>query len=728
MNILLIGGSSSVVNNLIIKMNKEGHRVYLLTGSKYKKQPYQKVFERYDFPYDSSCLNEIFDSVDPDVTIYMGAYDTNYKWIKEESEAVKYSASLMNILMAYATTANKGRFIYISSNEVYGNSYEKNIPEEEIPSGITLMNMVYAQAEEMCYSYRKNRLLDVVVMRLDNLFGIPNSKAEIMDACSRMCLEAMDKYTITIRENDTFSMLYDTDAVECIYRMCTCDEHRDFVYHISSQNEVTQKQLAEMIAGQMDQKVDIISTDKQETRKILSGKRYESEFGVPFTCDFENVVSKVVAHMVRNKHFFLYGEEKKKPFLERMKDKAGWLFKVLIPFVENIVAFFVFYYLSNTAARSSYFSNLDFYLLYVLLFAIVYGQQQATFAAALSVVGYVVAQFKGQVGIDIMLSANTYVWIAELFIVGLAVGYMRDYISKLKLDQEHEKDFLSLELSDIKDINSSNMRVKDALETQIITQNDSIGKIYSITSTLDQYSPEEVLFYAAKMISELVKSKDVAIYSVSNGQYARLFSATSDNARVLGNSVRYTELGEMYQTLLERKVFINRKLDDRYPLMANAIYNDNGEMQLLIMIWSISWERMTLGQANQLVVISSLIQNALLRANRYMAALEEERFIEGSNALDVDAFVALINAFVDAGKKGLTDCVLIQVKNAGKRVLPEETMAISSKLRQTDYVGRLPDGEMYVLLANTRNEEVDTVLTRLLQAGYEGYVVEENVQ
>ncbi|MDE7270455.1 MAG: NAD(P)-dependent oxidoreductase, partial [Acetatifactor sp.] len=102
MNVLLIGGCSSVINNLIIKFNKEGHRVYLLTGNRYHKLPYQKVFERYNFSYDSSCLNEIFESISPDLTVFMGAYDTNFDWEKEEAEAVKYSAAVMNILMGYA--------------------------------------------------------------------------------------------------------------------------------------------------------------------------------------------------------------------------------------------------------------------------------------------------------------------------------------------------------------------------------------------------------------------------------------------------------------------------------------------------------------------------------------------------------------------------------------------------------------------------------------------------
>ena len=74
MNILLVGGTCSLMNNIILKLRKEGHRVFLLTGDKYKHNKYEKVFERYDFPYDSENLNEVIESVNPDVTILLGAF------------------------------------------------------------------------------------------------------------------------------------------------------------------------------------------------------------------------------------------------------------------------------------------------------------------------------------------------------------------------------------------------------------------------------------------------------------------------------------------------------------------------------------------------------------------------------------------------------------------------------------------------------------------------------
>ena len=136
MNILLVGGTCSLMNNIILKLRKEGHRVFLLTGDKYKHSKYEKVFERYDFPYDSENLNEVIESVNPDVTILLGAFDTNYLWNGEERETVHFISHMVNILVAYSVV-NRGKLIYLSSDEVSVaiirmiSQKERNFPDME---------------------------------------------------------------------------------------------------------------------------------------------------------------------------------------------------------------------------------------------------------------------------------------------------------------------------------------------------------------------------------------------------------------------------------------------------------------------------------------------------------------------------------------------------------------------------------------------------------------------
>ena len=725
MNVLLIGGPGNLADNLIIKFKKEGHRVYLLTGDRFGKEPYQKVFERYNFTYDNICLNEIFESVNPDLTIFLGAYDTNFRWNNEESASVKFSSSLMNLLMAYAMLAH-GRFVFLSSDAVYSQHDLQDISEvtETTPNG--LRGMVLAQGEEMCESYRKARELDIITLRLDHLYGIPNNRKDATDICSEMCLQAFENKKITYQEDFTFSLLFLNDAVEFIYRAASCKEHHHSIYNISSSAEITQKQLAEIVQEAMGEGVEIIGEKSEagEKRIVLSNLLFDTDFGNPYFCNVKDVVKKIADQMKRNSYAFLTGEDAQLPLMKRIINRLGWFLKTIAPFVENLLAFIPFFMLNNRTVGSAFFANLDAYLLYVLLFAIVHGQQQATFSAVLAVIGYSFRQMYERSGFDLLLDANTYVWIAQLFILGLVVGYMRDSIGKLREENQEEKEFLAQQLGDIQDINTSNVRVKDALETQIVNQNDSVGKIYSITSALDQYSPEEVLFYAAEVLGKLVRSKDVAIYTVSNRAYARLFSSTSKKARMLGNSIQYTQMGEMYETLSQRRVFINRKMDEKYPLMANALFDENDEMQMIMMVWGIPWESMTLGQANQLVVISALIQNAVLRSNRYLAVLESQRYVQDSSMLETEAFSRLVQAYLKAQDKELTECTLLKVE-ADQAAYLEAGKQLTSKLRQTDYIGTLENGGLYALLPNTAREDAHYVINRFADIGYKSVVVDE---
>ena len=458
---------------------------------------------------------------------------------------------------------------------------------------------------------------------------------------------------------------------------------------------------------------------------VLSNTRYAEEFGIRIFHTPEKELPQIAKHINRNATEFARIEIKPKGLIGKIRRWIKEFLPAVFPFLENMVCFIPFFMLNNRAVGREYFQNIDFYLLYVLLFAIVYGQQQATFSSLLAVAGYTFRQMYHRSGFDVMLDYNTYIWIAQLLILGLAVGYMRDRLRVLEEEGKNEVKFLSKQIDDIADINVSNVRIKEMLSTQIVNQNDSFGKLYEVTSSLDKYEPGEVLFYAAEVLAQLMGSKDVAIYSVANRSYARLFSATSQKARSLGNSINYVEMEEMYEELQEHKVYINKNMDERYPLMADAIYSEDN-MQLILMVWGIPWERMTLGQANMLTVIGYLIQNAVLRANRYMSALEEQRYIEGTNILGQDAFRSLVKAYMNARNKELTECALLLIQT-GDVSKEDAGQTLSKMIRQSDFLGELEDGNLYALLANTNEKSAEMVENRFREAGFECSIQEDDV-
>ena len=106
MIVFLVGGESRLMDALITKMEKDGHKTYLLTGKRDGRGKYRRVFERYNFPYDSESVREIFTNVNPDLVIFLGAYDTNYDWSDARRESVRYTADLT---AAISTKRNRHR-------------------------------------------------------------------------------------------------------------------------------------------------------------------------------------------------------------------------------------------------------------------------------------------------------------------------------------------------------------------------------------------------------------------------------------------------------------------------------------------------------------------------------------------------------------------------------------------------------------------------------------------
>lgn len=667
MNVLLIGGSGSLISSLIVKFKKEGHRIFLLTGDRYKKQKYEPVFERYNFAYSSENLQEIMESVRPDITIYTGAFDPNYRWMSEERETVRFTSDLMNVLVAYSTI-RMGKFIFLSSHEVYEGYHENALTEDIPPETTGYRGTTLIQAEEICNNYRKNWKLDLLILRLDHLFCIPESAPEIHSVCARMCLESMRDGCISADSNHEFAMLYEQDAVEFIFQIVKSREHKFYLYHLSSDCVISEVELAGRIQKCLNNGSSIVTVSKYDKRCILSGKRFHEEFGMHTIFELDEIIGQTIDYMRKHEERFEKYQESRDSWWKILWKKWKWVFQVIVPFVENLLCFIPFFMLNNRMTDSAYFTNLDPYLLYVLVFAIIYGQQQATFSAVCAVAGYLFRQMYQRTGFEVVLDYNTYVWIAQLFILGLIVGYMRDQIRMIRRESLEMEEHLTGQIADLQEINATNVRIKAAMEQQLIGHQDSIGKIYQITSRLEQQMPD------------------------------------------------------IYQELAERRVYINKAMAEEYPLMATAIYEEE-EIRLIIMVWGLSWEHMTLGEANFLTVVSYLIQNAVLRAQRYIKALEEARYREGSEILEPEAFESLVRAYEHAQGRNLTQYTLLCVSEQ-----PERYKKICSDmrglLRSTDYMGMRADEKLYVLLTNTGRTDAVFVEQRFEKKGYPVVAVE----
>lgn len=724
MDIMLVGGASPLMKKLSLKLHKEGHRIFVLSGSRDPQNHYEHVFERYDFSYDKASVEEVFRSVNPDVTILMGAYDSNYPGRDFRREAVAYSAGLQNLLLSWSAL-KKGRLIYLSSVEVYGGKYPSAVSEQDKPRPRGVRPRMLYQGEESCRFYQEELSMDVVILRLDWLHDVCCSTKEALSSiCGRKCLDAFRDGSVSYQRNYAYALTYIGDAVESIYKVVACEEHQEALYHISSSEAYSEHDIVKKVGEVLGKKIEQIDNIVGEQHQIiLSNERFKAEFGFKVWCRPEETIEKTLQYMKQHSNKFLDADHPGMDIWHKLYYAMTSTLGALVPYLENLILFIPFFVINNRATDSQYFSKIDFYLLYVLLFAVIYGQRQATFSGILATAGYLFRQMYTRSGLAVVTDYNTYVWIAEIFIVGLVVGYMKDSLLFLKEEKEWEVGFLSEQVTDIGDINDSNLRVKEGLIDQVINYDNSLGTVYDATEQLEQKQSVEIFFCALNMIQKLMDCPDVAIYRVNKEKYARLFAYSSAKAASMGNTVYLPDKKSLDEACNENRVYINRSMEKEYPMMAYNVESEE-QMEILIMLWSLPFERMTINEANRLIVIGKLIQTSVRRADRYLEALSEERYHSESQILKASAFEELVGAYRKASKEKLTEYVLLQIEVEGEN--EKETVdKFTSMLRESDYIGNLSDGKLYLLLTNTDLKGCSFVQNKLKQNGVASSISEE---
>ena len=314
-------------------------------------------------------------------------------------------------------------------------------------------------------------------------------------------------------------------------------------------------------------------------------------------------------------------------------------------------------------------------------------------------------------------------WIAEIFILGLVVGYMKDQLQFLKEEKEQEVDFLSELVTDITDINDSNLRVKEGLITQVVNYDYSFGTVYDLVEQLEEDHPAKILFHAIELIQNVMDCQDVSLYRINGEEYARLFGYTSQKAASMRHTVYLPDKSTLYEAFSRREVYLNRDMDPAYPMMAYCIYEEE-KMEMMILLWSIPFERMTIDESNRLIIIGKLIQKAVKRSAAYLDLLKNERYQDESPALKPEAFEELVHTYFGAGEKSLTEYILLQVVSA-ESGMERAGVIISETLRETDYIGYRNDGNLYILLTSTDRTGCGFVQKNLEKKGIRTVISEE---
>ncbi|MCR5792037.1 MAG: NAD-dependent epimerase/dehydratase family protein [Lachnospiraceae bacterium] len=697
-NVLICGSYTAFQRSLIAKLRKEDHEIYVLTGDESGIQKSAKgVFQQYDFAFTSDRVVNVIQNVNPEIVIFADSL-ADKEELALQNKSVEYISGLVNVVTA-AKLGNVKKFIYLSSLYVHDGNTENKITELIRPMAATKTMETIAQGERLCVFYREPDEFEVKIVRLPEVYGVQDSHCMQNNVLVDMLTQANAEGKVKCRPNSEHIMIGLKDAVEACYALSFHDPEEPHVHYNVPGTVVTEQEIVDLLKKTLfkDLEVEESRQVKDRIAKEFSTKRMD-DIGFKLRNHIEDSIKEINNIVKKNKKKNTGKEGKRRTFDI-----------VVRQLIENALMFALAYALTLLFKGTWFGEIVDFYLIYVVIIAAVLGTTQSLIAVVLSAIGHFSAAFAVDGMFAVLIDFERYVWVLQLLLIGVVVSYVRDKLKTEIADLKEENRYDKRELKEIKEINESNVYIKNVFEKRLVNYKNSMSKIYEITSELDYLESQKVVFQAAKVISQTMECKNVAVY-VGNGasDYYRLAASTSDESRQLGNSFKLDKESRFFEQLSENGIYRNVKLDQKLPILAGVTHY-NGAISAIIMVWPEELETTTLYQANLLALLCKLVEKSIGRAFEFMDALFRDSYYEDTNIMKEQAFLQCEETLREGMENGLSEyCKLELVVEQNT----EKEMAMAEGLiRDTDYIGIVKD-KVQILLANTSRTEVSAVVTR----------------
>lgn len=709
-SVLIVGEYNEFTAKLINKFHREKWLVYLLASKKHTGEM-EGVFKYFIFEYDNENIREIISGSRPDLIIFMGAFDTSFAWEENCNKAANDYISGLNNILNYVGLFGVASFIYLSSESVFEDRYALDITEDFTPHPKSIRNLTLLQGENMVRNIKIIAGLETITVRIDGLYGMPNNESACNSKFMRMCIEALAQRQIAVNDKKKFSAIFVKDAIEALYKLIRFPARTYDLYHMSSMEEISELEVALIIKESCTYPVQIIDeTVGFDQRKILSNERFENEFHLEIRNDYRKIIPKIMEFINNNRDLFLEDRNKN----VTLKDNVKRIFEILSPFIEATVAFVVIFYLSIKKAEYPFLSGLNLYILFTLTFALLYGRQQAIYTSFLCTLGQMYYHF---FLIGALSKEHLYIELVQMFLISLPVGHLKDVYREMKKEKSKEISLLDDKFKDLSTINHINTDIKNYYADKIIGSKEGLGKIYSITSKLQNATLGEVQFAAIDVLLEIFDTENVAIYFMSNKEYCRLASFSSALAASLGKTMNINEHKEMFDPLQSKKIYINKSFKSTVPSMATALFDEDENMRAIILVWSLPYDKMNLDSANLLAIAGTLFNSYFIKEIDTLEILSYQRYIENTAILKKDAFDQMLDLHKRAAEKGYAQFCLTYVKRNKNN--ENESNRLYKLIRITDYIGYTEDDDYILLLTNTSENEVFHVNSRLVENGFE---------
>lgn len=696
MDVLFTGNLSLVSNVLFDRIGNEYRCVVF--GEKEKPDIKGKNIVTYRRNEGEDEISHVFTAFDFETVLYFSHALDGAKKIFDELE------KLENVL--YLCRINKIKnFIYITGNDLFG--------EEPDQAPGTSHFILKNACESLCKNFSENYGITMQVLKVPYLYQQSGGACRL----SRWILDAAEHGTVRFPANGKFQtdFLCDEDLGELLRRMLDEPVSDSYtVMHLCGRNGYTFEELGEIFCRELPGTVIEYSGDSEYVPGYLTGTRARKEYGWNpghiLGDDLREMLTAAQAEKEKNK-----SPERKSGRWRKAWERIGIL-------LELLAAFLVAELLNAWTKNNVIVNFIDFRLIYIVLMGMIHGLNAGVFAAILSSIGYVVTKQSEMQWQIIFYNVQNWLPFASYFLLGSVSGYTRDRHADQVHYAKEEYDILEDKYVFLNDLYQNVLESKESFNSQIIGYKDSFGKLYSVVKQLDSTLPEQVYYEAVNVLEEILGNAHVAIYSIdARSDFARLAVCSKNCNSELGKSLRITDYPLLLASLRENATFVNREALPDYPAYGTPVFRGE-ELVGMILLMHADYRQMNMEFSNKFRIVSDLIRDSLIRAREYYDRNGE--MLKDTRILEVEQFKELLAVKRQMREKQYLDYVLLRIQSGG-RSFKELSDSISGMVRNNDVLGLGEDGSLYLLLSQTKKEDLAIVAERMQKKEISFELVEE---
>jgi UDP-glucuronate decarboxylase len=268
MQILVAGGSGFIGCNLCDRLLNEGHKVVcidnLITGRLSNIERFENnpafIFIQHDIVEELPPLPHV------DWIFHLASPASPPGYQRHPIETMRVNSEGTRRLLELAV-ANKARFLYSSTSEIYGDPLEH--PQVETYRGNVSSigpRSMYDEAkrygEALIMAYIRSKNVDARIVRIFNTYG-PYSDPLDGRLVPNFIVQALEGKNLTIygKGTQTRSLCYVTDLVDGLIKMMTCDAARHKVINLGNPEEHCISDYADIILKLTGSASKVIFTD-----------------------------------------------------------------------------------------------------------------------------------------------------------------------------------------------------------------------------------------------------------------------------------------------------------------------------------------------------------------------------------------------------------------------------------------------------------------------------------